>query len=243
MWGKKAANKALEMGVREEASAGPSEFGRRMLEKMGWAEGKGLGANEQGPTSHVRVVKKDNVNGLGASSKADEAKEEALLPAFDPLKAFEAAAAKVSIGGARGSGDENDEGDKDKDEDEDEDDEEVDLSNHPDLAKMSEADRKLFIACGGRRLGRRAGRPQLGKWRRQASIDGGVPSSSPSPSASTSPEPEPQTKTESESDKDAKRRRKEEKKRARENETEEERLARKQRKEQRRREREASANE
>ena len=37
-----------------------------MLQKMGWAEGKGLGANEDGMQEHVKVsLKRDN---LGANT-------------------------------------------------------------------------------------------------------------------------------------------------------------------------------
>lgn len=34
-----------------------------MLEKMGWSSGKGLGANEQGMTEHVKVSYKNNQSG------------------------------------------------------------------------------------------------------------------------------------------------------------------------------------
>ncbi|CAM9357476.1 unnamed protein product [Choristocarpus tenellus] len=43
-----------------------SKFGFRMLEKMGWKEGKGLGKNEDGMATHVKVAKKSNNLGLGA---------------------------------------------------------------------------------------------------------------------------------------------------------------------------------
>ncbi|XP_062943377.1 PIN2/TERF1-interacting telomerase inhibitor 1 isoform X2 [Cynocephalus volans] len=44
-----------------------SKFGQRMLEKMGWSKGKGLGAQEQGATEHIKVQVKNNHLGLGAA--------------------------------------------------------------------------------------------------------------------------------------------------------------------------------
>ncbi|KAM9622104.1 PIN2/TERF1-interacting telomerase inhibitor 1 isoform 1-T1 [Trichechus inunguis] len=44
-----------------------SKFGQRMLEKMGWSKGKGLGAQEQGATDHVKVQVKNNHLGFGAT--------------------------------------------------------------------------------------------------------------------------------------------------------------------------------
>ncbi|KAG8506294.1 PIN2/TERF1-interacting telomerase inhibitor 1 [Galemys pyrenaicus] len=43
-----------------------SKFGQRMLEKMGWSKGKGLGAQEQGAVEHIKVQVKNNHLGLGA---------------------------------------------------------------------------------------------------------------------------------------------------------------------------------
>ncbi|KAI9283867.1 hypothetical protein BC943DRAFT_327185 [Umbelopsis sp. AD052] len=45
------------------------KFGHKMLTKMGWAPGKGLGANEDGNTDHVKVRLKDNNFGIGANKK------------------------------------------------------------------------------------------------------------------------------------------------------------------------------
>ncbi|XP_076284629.1 uncharacterized protein LOC143211094 [Lasioglossum baleicum] len=42
-----------------------NKFGQKMLEKMGWTSGKGLGANEQGMTEHVRVSFKNDAAGIG----------------------------------------------------------------------------------------------------------------------------------------------------------------------------------
>ncbi|XP_076631799.1 uncharacterized protein LOC143346954 [Colletes latitarsis] len=42
-----------------------NKFGQKMLEKMGWTSGKGLGAKEQGITEHVRVSFKNDAAGIG----------------------------------------------------------------------------------------------------------------------------------------------------------------------------------
>ncbi|KAJ2707215.1 hypothetical protein FB645_000892 [Coemansia sp. IMI 203386] len=44
-------------------------FGFKMLEKMGWSEGKGLGANEDGVKEHVKIKLKTNNFGVGADKK------------------------------------------------------------------------------------------------------------------------------------------------------------------------------
>ncbi|XP_032912412.1 PIN2/TERF1-interacting telomerase inhibitor 1 [Catharus ustulatus] len=44
-----------------------SKFGQKMLEKMGWSKGKGLGAQEQGNPEHIRVKVKNDTLGLGAA--------------------------------------------------------------------------------------------------------------------------------------------------------------------------------
>ncbi|KAJ1723892.1 hypothetical protein LPJ53_001801 [Coemansia erecta] len=44
-------------------------FGFKMLEKMGWTEGKGLGADESGVKEHVKIKLKTNNFGVGADKK------------------------------------------------------------------------------------------------------------------------------------------------------------------------------
>lgn len=46
-----------------------SSFGQRMLLKMGWKEGKGLGKNEEGTNTNLRAVKREE--GLGIGAKTD----------------------------------------------------------------------------------------------------------------------------------------------------------------------------
>lgn len=41
--------------------ADETKFGQKLMEKMGWSKGKGLGAKEDGKTEHVAVrLKSDN---------------------------------------------------------------------------------------------------------------------------------------------------------------------------------------
>ncbi|KAG8235068.1 hypothetical protein J437_LFUL015310 [Ladona fulva] len=46
-----------------------NKFGQRMLEKMGWSEGKGLGASGQGATSHVAVKLKNDSKAIPGDKK------------------------------------------------------------------------------------------------------------------------------------------------------------------------------
>ncbi|KAJ1768628.1 hypothetical protein IW140_003118 [Coemansia sp. RSA 1813] len=50
-------------------SGDKGRFGFRMLEKMGWSEGKGLGAQEDGVREHVKIKLKTNSFGVGADKK------------------------------------------------------------------------------------------------------------------------------------------------------------------------------
>ncbi|KAM3962168.1 PIN2/TERF1-interacting telomerase inhibitor 1 [Aphomia sociella] len=49
-----------------------NKFGQRMLEKMGWSAGKGLGANENGIVEHVIARYKNDDKGLGFEDKNDQ---------------------------------------------------------------------------------------------------------------------------------------------------------------------------
>ncbi|KAF7665783.1 hypothetical protein LDENG_00133690 [Lucifuga dentata] len=49
-----------------------SKFGQKMLERMGWSKGKGLGRSEQGSTDHIKVKLKNNNHGLGANASHED---------------------------------------------------------------------------------------------------------------------------------------------------------------------------
>jgi Pin2-interacting protein X1 len=46
-----------------------SAFGQKMLMKMGWSEGKGLGKNQQGTNNNLRAIRREE--GLGIGAKTD----------------------------------------------------------------------------------------------------------------------------------------------------------------------------
>ncbi|WP_411023685.1 G patch domain-containing protein, partial [Salmonella sp. s51228] len=49
-------------------SSDKEKFGYKMLEKMGWREGEGLGISKTGITKHISVSVKSDNKGLGADS-------------------------------------------------------------------------------------------------------------------------------------------------------------------------------
>lgn len=73
-----------------------SKFGQRMLEKMGWKEGKGLGANESGGTSHVKTSKRAPNLGLGAESSTPDRWTEHITDFDDILSKLNAAPVSCS---------------------------------------------------------------------------------------------------------------------------------------------------
>ncbi|KAI4497215.1 hypothetical protein M0802_007699 [Mischocyttarus mexicanus] len=50
-----------------------NKFGQKMLEKMGWTIGKGLGINEQGSTDHIKIKVKNDTIGIGFKNEQDKA--------------------------------------------------------------------------------------------------------------------------------------------------------------------------
>lgn len=46
-----------------------NKFGQKLMEKMGWTAGKGLGTNEDGMTEHIKVRVKSDNRGVGYSKQ------------------------------------------------------------------------------------------------------------------------------------------------------------------------------
>eukprot|EP00978_Attheya_sp_CCMP212_P023799 scaffold73687_cov36-Attheya_sp.AAC.1 len=70
----KKLRKKMGETLNESASAPTSAFAQRQLEKMGWTKGTGLGKKGTGRTSHIRVTKRNDQEGLGVA-KADLERE------------------------------------------------------------------------------------------------------------------------------------------------------------------------
>lgn len=77
-----------------------SAFGYRMLEKMGWREGRGLGLKEDGSTTHVRA-KRVAGGGVGMADRAGSAWDVPKQVAAG-LDGVLAGLAAVSAGGVTG---------------------------------------------------------------------------------------------------------------------------------------------
>eukprot|EP01036_Dinobryon_divergens_P023197 gene23197-31517_t len=61
----------LEDTLNQRWKNDKSGFGFKMLQKMGWKEDKGLGKNETGIVSSVKIKKRENSVGLGMETEVD----------------------------------------------------------------------------------------------------------------------------------------------------------------------------
>ncbi len=154
----------------ETVAQGPSEFALRQLKKFGWKEGDGLGKNLQGRSERILVKKKVDGSGIGMSRSDAEA-----AAAQWWNDAFKNAAKSINVPGSSSSGDgsssSSSSDDSDSDSDDDSEDEAVRASLSRDLSTYTEEDIALFRACKGRRCGKRAGRLQTGKMKREQEAD------------------------------------------------------------------------
>lgn len=64
--------RTINLRTNNEWSKDQNKFGQKLMEKMGWAPGKGLGINENGNTDHVKVKFKDDSGGVGYKDRNDQ---------------------------------------------------------------------------------------------------------------------------------------------------------------------------
>ena len=97
-------------GVAPKKATAMGGIGQKMLEKMGWSKGDGLGKEKQGRASHIEVAKKDDKSGLGGKYSWDWAENYASA-------AFEGAMSKFKTDSASSSdsGDSSDSSSDDED--------------------------------------------------------------------------------------------------------------------------------
>ncbi|ETI32776.1 hypothetical protein F442_20292 [Phytophthora nicotianae P10297] len=153
--GKKLMSKLGGM-ANESAAAEVSDFARRQMEKMGWSAGKGLGKNEQGVKSHVKVKRREELQGVGAEKQ--EVKEQANQWWYN---VYDRMASKIVVDA---SSDEEGEAKKKKVKKEKKRKRDEKASN--DQKFRIPTDEELFAATGGKLFGRRAYGSCKGKLKR-----------------------------------------------------------------------------
>lgn len=143
----------LGASLNEAAAAAPdsSGFAKKQLEKMGWRDGKGLGKNQQGMATHIKVVKREDDAGIGhvrAELQVYQQQQHQQWWSESMGNVF----AKLNSTATKKK--------KNK--------------NAPDPVAppvvKHYTDEELFDATGGARFGMRARRKQIGKWARAETI-------------------------------------------------------------------------
>ncbi|RLN47862.1 hypothetical protein BBJ28_00018835 [Nothophytophthora sp. Chile5] len=162
--GKKLMNRLGAM-ANEGAAAEVSAFARRQMEKMGWSAGKGLGKQEQGVVSHIKVKKRAELQGVGAEKvQAEEHKSQWWYGAYDRV------ASKIQLD-VSSSEDEDDSAEKKAKKQKKKDKKKKDKKRKrtavaDDQPFRVPTDEELFAATGGKLFGRRAYGSCAGKLKR-----------------------------------------------------------------------------
>jgi Pin2-interacting protein X1 len=131
--------KQLSGSLQEHVSAPTSTFAKKQLEKMGWSDGTGLGKKRDGITTHIKVKKIKDQEGIGAGKAAVDKQASSEQWWKDSLG--DTLARLSSKKGKK--------------------------SDKKSKKRKDYTDEELFEATGGSRFGMRAGiTKNLSKWRR-----------------------------------------------------------------------------
>ena len=153
---KKTVNQ-LGSRMNDSVASKPSDFAMKMMAKMGWKEGQGLGKNADGIQQHISIKKRDENVGLGLeNAKAAEAVADNW---WHNTFSTNLAAFKTGLPG-RKKDKKRDKKEKKKDKKDRHSNAEIDrVDEHSPPPSYEE----LFKATGGKRLGMRARMEQKGK--------------------------------------------------------------------------------
>ncbi len=153
---KKTVNQ-LGSRMNDSVASKPSDFAMKMMAKMGWKEGQGLGKNADGIQQHISIKKRDENVGLGLeNAKAAEAVADNW---WHNTFSTNLAAFKTGLPGSK-KDKKRDKKEKKKDK--------KDRHTNSEINKVDDHSpppsyEELFKATGGKRLGMRARMEQKGK--------------------------------------------------------------------------------
>ncbi|OQR98721.1 hypothetical protein ACHHYP_08230 [Achlya hypogyna] len=137
--------------ANESAASEVSSFAKKQMAKMGWTEGKGLGKDEQGIATHIKVKRREENAGVGTeTAKTEEQSNQWWYNVYDKM------ASKIVVDAS----DSDDEAKKKK---------KAKKTKKRSRAEMEvPTDEQLFAATGGKLFGRRAYGSCKGKLMRDA---------------------------------------------------------------------------
>jgi len=145
--------------LNESASEPTSSFAKKQLEKMGWKEGEGLGKEQKGIKSHIRVKQRAENEGLGQEKvKIAEASNQWWSASLnDTLLKLQLKNQQAKEKKEKKSKSKSKKRKKEK--------------KKSEIVMRQYTDDELFEATGGARFGMRAQRRAEGKWSRTESGD------------------------------------------------------------------------